>query len=289
MLDQARRAAVEVAAAHGVRCGAPAVLWDGSNVLVHLAPAPVVARVATLTALVRSDVDTTLAKDVAVAGWLAGQGAPVVPPSGELPAGPHRSSDGRTITFWTHVPHERDHVWRPSEVGPLLADLHVALRTYPGELPRTPPIEVAAVVDVLRRLDALGPLTAAEIPDLVADAARVTEELTGPPVPLHGDAHPGNLMYTRSGPVWTDFEDAWCGPIGWDLACLELTRRLDGRAAVAGYPGGASTCPGDASAPFLAGRRLAGLVWSLLFRWRFPTPERERDAEARVRAWRTGL
>jgi hypothetical protein len=282
MLVQSLRAAVEVAAAHGVRCDEPTVLWDGSNVLVHLAPAPVVARVATLTGLVRSDVDVTLAKDVAIAGWLAARGAPVVPPSGELPAGPHRSSDGRTVTFWTYVPHERDHVWRPDEVGPLLADLHTALRAYPGELPRTPPIEVAAVVDVLLRLDALGPLSESEIPDLLADTARVTAALAaaGSPVPLHGDAHPGNLMYTRSGPVWTDFEDAWCGPVGWDLACLELTRRLDGRAAVAGYPGAPD------SAPFLAGRRLAGLVWSLLFLWRFPTAARRSDADAGVRAWR---
>jgi hypothetical protein len=282
MLEQASRAAVEVAAAHGVRCAEPVVLWDGSNVLVRLAPAPIVARVATLTGLVRSDVDVTLAKDVAVAGWLAGRGVPVVSPSGELPAGPHRSSDGRTITFWTYVPHDRDHVWRPDEVGPLLADLHAALRTYPGDLPSTPPIEVTAVTDVLRRLGALDPLTESEIPDLLADAARVTAGFTGTPVPLHGDAHPGNLMHTGAGPVWTDFEDAWRGPIGWDLACLELTRRLDGRAAVASYPGVRD------SRPFLAGRRLEGLIWSLLFKWRFPTAERKADADARVEAWRGG-
>jgi hypothetical protein len=276
------RAAVEVAAAHGVRCVEPVVLWNGSNVLVHLTPTPVVARVATLTGLVRSDVDATFAKDVAVACWLAGRGAPVVPPSREVPAGPHRSSDGRTITFWTYVPHDRDHIWRPNKVGPLLADLHAALRTYPGSLPRTPPIEVAAVIDVLRRLDALGPLTEAEIPDLLADTARVIDEFAGTPVPLHGDAHPGNLLHTCSGPVWTDFEDAWFGPVGWDLACLELTSRLDGRAAVAAYPGVRD------SARFLAGRRLAGLVWSLLFQWRFPTAERKSDVEARVRAWRAG-
>jgi len=281
-MSAAVRAAVEVAAAHDVRCVEPVVLWNGSNVLVHLAPAPVVARVATLTGLVRSDVDATFAKDVAVAGWLAGQGAPVVPPSGEVPAGPHRSSDGRIITFWTYVPHDRGHVWRPAEVGPLLADLHAALRTYPGALPRTPPIEVAAVVDVLRRFDALGPLTEADIPDLLADTARVTDELAGTPVPLHGDAHPGNLLHTTAGPVWTDFEDAWSGPIGWDLACLELTGRLDGRAAVAGYPGVWD------KARFLAGRRLEGLVWSLLFQWRFPTAERKSDVDARVCAWRAG-
>ena len=33
MRDEALRAAVAVAAAYGVRCAAPSVLWDGSNVL----------------------------------------------------------------------------------------------------------------------------------------------------------------------------------------------------------------------------------------------------------------
>ena len=36
----------------------------------------------------------------------------------------------------------------------------------------------------------------------------------------HGDAHPGNLLLTRSGLVWTDFEDACLGPREHDIACL---------------------------------------------------------------------
>ena len=43
-----------VAVTHGVAVRAPRVLSDRSNLLVHLAPAPVVARVATSTAAVRA-------------------------------------------------------------------------------------------------------------------------------------------------------------------------------------------------------------------------------------------
>ena len=39
-------------------------------------------------------------------------------------------------------------------------------------------------------------------------------------VPLHGDVHPGNLIATRGGLVWIDFEETCRGPVEWDLALL---------------------------------------------------------------------
>ncbi len=278
------RAAVEVAERHGVLCGEPVVLRNGSNVLVHLTPTPIVARVAAVTARVRPDVAVTLAKDLALAEWLAGEGAPVAPPSGELPAGPHHHS-GRCLTFWTFVAHDREHVFRPAEVGPLLADLHALLRGYPGELPTVPPLDVPDVLAMLRSAGAWS-LSERDRVALTTDADRVTDELlTAAPesVPLHGDAHPGNLLSTPTGPVWTDFEDAWRGPIGWDLACLAGTGRLDGWAAVASYPGAPDRA---ALAPFVAARRLQYLAWSLAFLERFPTPQRHADVAARLAAWR---
>jgi hypothetical protein len=58
---------VAVAARQGVEVREPRVLSDGSNLLVRLAPAPVVARVATSTANVRAGgVRDWLARDVAL-------------------------------------------------------------------------------------------------------------------------------------------------------------------------------------------------------------------------------
>jgi Ser/Thr protein kinase RdoA (MazF antagonist) len=276
------RAVLDLAAWYGVDRVEPVVLADGSNLLVHLAPAPVVARVATLTGEVRPDVAATHAKDVALAGYLAERGAPVIAPSRELPPGPH-DWHGRVVSFWTYVEHDRDHVWRPDEVGPLLADLHAELRDFPGALPRMPPLEIT---DLLAFLGDDPLLSDDDRAALVADAVRVetTLDLTDS-VPLHGDAHPGNLLHTATGPVWTDFEDSWRGPVGWDLACLRRTGRLDGAAAVASYP----DAPDDAAlAPFLAARRLQGVVWSLVFLRRFPSRERLAHARARLAEWRGG-
>ena len=51
----AARAAVSVAADLGVACAEPVVLADGANVIVHLSPSPVVAKVAASTTAVRAD------------------------------------------------------------------------------------------------------------------------------------------------------------------------------------------------------------------------------------------
>src|ERR1700738_4604717 len=47
----ALRAAEQVAQAHGITVSQTEVVADGSNLLVHLGPAPLLARVATTTAL----------------------------------------------------------------------------------------------------------------------------------------------------------------------------------------------------------------------------------------------
>ena len=68
-------AAVKVAATLGIHCDAPVVLADGANVVVHLSPAPVVAKVAASTTEVRPGA-AWLQRELDVAGYLSGRGAP---------------------------------------------------------------------------------------------------------------------------------------------------------------------------------------------------------------------
>jgi hypothetical protein len=51
--EAAADAAVKVAASLGVHCTDPVILNDGANMIVHLSPAPVVAKVAASTTVVR--------------------------------------------------------------------------------------------------------------------------------------------------------------------------------------------------------------------------------------------
>ena len=222
------RTAVALAASFGVRSTDPVVLRDASNLLVHLRPAPVVARIATATATARPDVVEHFRRAVAVTEHLAGRGVPVVGPSAELPAGPF-TRDGLVVSFAEFVAH--DPTWVPTDFAARLADLHAELRSYPGPLPeRLPVTDLDRIVERWTRPSAqLAAFTAAR-------DALVASWPTPDVQPLHGDAHPGNLLLTPRGPVWNDFEDTWSGPVEWDLACLASTSRLDGVAAAREYP-----------------------------------------------------
>ncbi|NGY61436.1 aminoglycoside phosphotransferase family protein [Lentzea sp. NEAU-D13] len=232
------RVAVSLAASHGVVCTDPVVLKDGSNVIVHLRPAPVVARIARRTALVRPSVASHLARDLSVSAFLASRGVPVVTPSKELPAGPH-TVDGFVLTFSTYVPHDPSVELSRPDVLKLLPDLHAELRLYEGDLPVRGPLD--DVENTLAHLESIG------VPELAPFRERHAELLAewdahyNDVQPLHGDSHYGNVLMTAAGPVWNDFEDTWRGPVAWDLACLAGARGAEAaQRAVETYGGGAA-------------------------------------------------
>jgi hypothetical protein len=269
------RAALAVAAAQGLRPAEPRVLAQGSNVLVHLAPAPVVARVPTGTIAAFRPGTAWLAREVAVAGHLTRRGAPVVAPSAEVDPGPH-VHDGLPVTFWAHVP-PADAPLDARAAGRGLRECHEALADFPGDLPDHAIFHEARAV--LARLAADGTLAPADAalaePVGAALAARIVA-LDVPVQPLHGDAHLGNVIQGAGGPLWNDFEDTHIGPRAWDLACLHAGRPEAAAAdAEAGY--------GDlGDAPLLdlmlEARTYVGLAWTLVY-----APHRA-DSAARVAA-----
>jgi aminoglycoside phosphotransferase (APT) family kinase protein len=250
-------AARAVAAQHGIVADGARVLRDGVNVVVHLAPAPVVARVATLTPLLRPAPLRSFAREVTVAGALAAAGAPVVPPSDVLPPGPHRYA-GLELSFWRYV-EVLPAAPSPGEVATALTELHRHLAALPVDgAPLDTPL------DDLARFAECGQAWGATPAQLARLRERLTElrpRLEGDVVLLHGDAHPGNLLATPDGWWWTDLEDTCAGPRAWDLACLRSTSRLDGRAALDALP----DAPTDAElAPWLELRRLHAAAWTLV-------------------------
>jgi hypothetical protein len=226
---RARAAALAVARDCGLPGTDPVVLHEGVNAVVHLRPAPVVARVATFTPLLR-DGDRSFRREVALAAVLAEAGAAVVAPSDLLPPGPHEH-DGLLLSFWRHVevlpgrPSPRD---AGRSLGALQEALADAEPGWDGEPLDTPLDDLAAFA---RRGAALGadPALARRAGEL---AAALRPRLARDRAVLHGDAHPGNLLGTPGGWVWADLEDSCRGPRAWDLAVLRWTRQLDGRAAV---------------------------------------------------------
>ncbi|MET8849392.1 phosphotransferase [Amycolatopsis sp. NPDC004625] len=255
MADDYTRAAVRAARAVTARLGLPdrepELLHERSNVLVRLGP--LVARVPATTRLARSG-PAWQERDVAVSRFLTERGVRVVSPSTDPPAGPH-FADELPVTLWHHTPHDPDHRYAPEVVARSLAEVHAALREYPGELPRRGPLDDLERILGRHDLD----------PRLGAELSRVEAALPDAAAqPLHGDAHPGNLIATPAGPCWLDFEDTWRGPLAWDLGILTTQ---GGPEYLDAYPASVAE---DALRAYTELRALYAVVWRFVIAMRFP-------------------
>jgi Ser/Thr protein kinase RdoA (MazF antagonist) len=274
------RAAVSTAARLGVACADPVVLGDGANVIVHLSPSPVVAKVAVSTLAVRPDVAVWLQRELDVALFLNRAGLPVMAPASEVPATVH-DGDGHVMSFWTYLNRSGSELADEGIIGSMLRDLHAALRSYPGSLPALSPLDDIPAFLARPRVF----LSSGDV-DMLEDAyRRLTAELAPGSVPgqvLHGDAGPGNLMPAGSRWVWHDFEDTCTGPVAWDLAAATASRRLDGSRVLAAYGEPVDEAQLRTCEQL---RRLHLTIWYALYAERLPDC-RPRAAEL-LASWRT--
>jgi len=251
-------AALNAARRHGLPVDSPVVLRDLTNVLVRLAPAPVVARVPVTLARLRPP--EWFAEEARLAQFLAAEGAPVAPLSDEVDPGPH-TEGGFAITFWRWIDHDPARA-DPVAAGRSLHELHSVLERYPGELP------TCDRLDEVRRLFAeLG------LGELLDFASRL-EPLDGRP--LHGDAHLSNVLWSTDGPLWSDLENACRGPVEYDLACLRYRGLPEAETAIAAYGDHGNI---DAVMPLLA---LQLAAWTQLVVERSDDPAHHAEAQRRI-------
>ncbi|MFE6621208.1 phosphotransferase family protein [Streptomyces sp. NPDC057740] len=209
------------------------VLHDVFSVVVHLAPAPVVARIPTVLPHYE-DLDSLGRRQRAeldVTRWLADQGTPVIPPSPLVPREPVRR-DGFSMTFWQFVDEDRDR--EPDYVAnsESVADLHAAMRGYPGRLSFLSAADPRFIAESLALLEkSPGLIGAAELDrarrewrflePLVRSRTAFEEAFPGVELqPVHGDSPPANIFSGTDGDLYADFELVTLGPVEWDLAAL---------------------------------------------------------------------
>jgi len=217
-IEQAEQAAIEIATRFGIVSPRPRVLHHSNNVVLHLEPAPIVAKVAASSH--RQHGAASLERELSVGRFLAARHAPTVPPAATLPAGPHRVGP-TVLTFWQHCPHDPVAEVDGRTAGASLVELHAALTGYIGELP--PFTRQAEDVAAILEHEPLPALPPDERAFLRSTHAQLSEALAGhnlPLRPLHGEVHLGNLLATAAGPRWIDFEAACLGPPEWDLTGL---------------------------------------------------------------------
>jgi Ser/Thr protein kinase RdoA (MazF antagonist) len=258
------RAAVRAAAELDLDCTDPVVLADGANVIVHLSPSPVVAKVAASTAVIRPDVAGWLQRELDLALFLAGAGAPVLAPSPELPAAVYRA-DGQVMSFWRYVSPAGDATADEATIGSMLRDLHHLLRPHQAALPVLAPLQDIPAFLARPQIQ----LTARDRAAVSAAYTRLTAELdaASPGQVLHGDAGAGNLMATGHGWVWHDFEDTCYGPVTWDLAASTASQWQDRSRILAAYKDPIDPDQLDVCEQL---RRLNLTVWYSLYAERLP-------------------
>jgi Phosphotransferase enzyme family len=207
------------------------IVHDFFSVVVRLVPAPVVVRV-------RKNLSQDLAvhaevarqqRELDVAAWLDARGVPVVAPTPLVPRAPV-VRDGFAMTFWTAADLAWNHTPYRTENTSHVARLHEALREYPAvDLPFLSPVTNAlpTCLDILENTP--GVLPDAEVDRLRRDWTMLAPAIATPASFLgacpgaavqviHGDAPASNMIRTKTGLRYADFEDICVGPIEWDLA-----------------------------------------------------------------------
>jgi Phosphotransferase enzyme family len=265
---RALTAACAIANRNGVSSEQAVVIHSGSNVLVHLRPAPVVARVMTGTVVLHDDPERWLTREVSVLSFLARSGL-AIRPSPLIDPGPYRHH-GLWMTFCEWVDHtERTTLGDgPERFGHALRDLHRELSGFAGELGDL--LDVQRDIERLhRQLRPRNDLSRGKIGSLRERLLALTTPVFGTSLPaqaLHGDVSLTNLLEVNGRLVWNDFEDAFRGPLQWDVASYVMSLR-DGGGADSTFITQMLKAYGEVAeaelAPFVEAQDLYGEIWQL--------------------------
>ena len=162
-----------------------------------------------------------------------------------------------------------------------MARLHIAAAGFPGELPVLAPLraQISDALAALERQRVLEPGVLTALRDRHAEILAGLDGIGGPKLVLHGDAHPGNLLWSPAGWLWTDLEETCRGPRAFDLAVLVRGQdAADAATALAAYAdvtGDPLPEPGEL-AWFDWARALEGAVWTAAMAHQYPARYAER-------------
>ena len=209
-----------VAAELGLGPITPRVVNLAKHTIIRLAPLPFVAKLRFTRG--SDQVCADLAREVAIAGYLAARHAPVIRPAQGINPGPH-VRDRCAMTIWEFTSHRvaasDTDAWLAARA---LRQFHEAFAPFGEDLPLfTNPIDACG--DLLTTGSQITGLGAKDRRFLSTLYTRLRETLsayTYRSMPIHGDAHLGNAFLTEAGPVWGDLEAVCLGPREWDIASL---------------------------------------------------------------------
>lgn len=208
--SEAIAAARAVASSLGLVVDDAVVLRDSNKLTLRLVPSDTLARVAPAVGNgAQFEVDISLG--------LAQSGCPVAALDPRVPRRVY-ARDGFVITLWTYYEPTAGEV-SPVEYAGALARLHAGMRESDVSAPHfTERVESAGrLVASRERTPELVDADRQLLGDILRDVGYAVAQRGGEQL-LHGEPHPGNLLATKNGPMFIDFETCCRGPVEFDVA-----------------------------------------------------------------------
>jgi phosphotransferase family enzyme len=216
-------AATEVASDLDLAATDARVLHNSNKLALRLLPCDAVARVA-FAGL------EAFRAELEIGRRLAEIGAPVA--SLELRVEPRvYERHGFAVTFWTYYEQARREV-SPADYARVLERLHAGMAKVDVAVPHFSDrvAEAQQLVASPDRTPGLGDSERNLLSRTLRSQRRVISERSSAEQLVHGEPHAGNLLNTRSGPLFIDLETCCRGPVEFDLAHVpeEVSQRYSG-------------------------------------------------------------
>ncbi|MGW0192708.1 phosphotransferase enzyme family protein [Nonomuraea sp. NPDC003201] len=205
-------AAMSTASSLGLTADDAIVLHDSNKLTLRLLPCDVLARVAPVAHQVAQF-------EVELAQRLADSGCPVAALEPRVEPRVYER-DGFAVTLWTYYEPVTPREVSAADYANALQRLHTGMRELDVPTPHfTDRVEQAQ--QLLANRDQTPALADADrelLGDTLRSLRRVIGERGGAEQLLHGELHPGNVLTTKNGLLFIDFETCCRGPVEFDLA-----------------------------------------------------------------------
>jgi aminoglycoside phosphotransferase (APT) family kinase protein len=188
------------------------VLQDSNRLTLRLLPCDVLAQVAPVAHQVARF-------EIELAGRLAESGSPVAALDPRVRPCVYELA-GYAVTLWTYYEPATPREVPPADYADTLKRLHAGMRELDVPTPHfTDRVERAQRLVANRdHTPALADADRELLGDTLRSLRRAVGERGGAEQLLHGEPHPGNLLTTRNGLLFIDFETCCRGPVEFDLA-----------------------------------------------------------------------
>jgi hypothetical protein len=204
-------AAMDVASGLGLAVADARVLHNSNKLSLRLLPCDVVARVA-FAAFEEFEAELEIGRRLAEVG---GPVASLVPRVEPRVYERHRF----VITFWTYYEQAPEKV-SPADYAKALERLHAGMAKVDATVPHFSDrvAEAQQLVASPDRTPGLEDSDRKLLSSTLRSQRRAISERSSAEQLLHGEPHAGNLLNTKSGPLFIDLETCCRGPVEFDLA-----------------------------------------------------------------------